>query len=156
MPRCAPAAPRPREAALCRCRPPARETARGHSREWGGVVPVAAHEAAFHAPSGDLETVREALYDVMWEDVGIVRSAASLTRALATLDALDRTLAGTGVAAADRAFNLAWHDWLNLRSLIAVSRVIAQAALAREESRGAHFREDFPSIGPLNESSYIV
>jgi len=79
-----------------------------------------------------------------------------LTRALATLDALDRTLARTGIAAADRAFNLAWHDWLNLRNLIAVSRVIAQAALAREESRGAHFREDFPSIGPLNESSYIV
>jgi fumarate reductase flavoprotein subunit len=117
---------------------------------------IAAHEAAFHAPSGDLETVREALYDVMWDDVGIVRSAASLTRALATLDALDHTLARTGIAAADRAFNLAWHDWLNLRNLIAVSRVIAQAALAREESRGAHFREDFPSIGPLNESSYIV
>jgi succinate dehydrogenase flavoprotein subunit len=117
---------------------------------------IAAHEAAFHAPRGDLETVREALYDVMWDDVGIVRSAASLTRALATLDALDRTLARTGIADADRAFNIAWHDWLNLRSLIAVSRVIAQAALAREESRGAHFREDFPSIGPLSESSYIV
>jgi fumarate reductase flavoprotein subunit len=117
---------------------------------------IAAHEAAFHAPRGDLETVREALYDAMWDDVGIVRSAASLTRALATLDALDRTLARTGIADADRAFNIAWHDWLNLRSLIAVSRVIAQAALAREESRGAHFREDFPSIGPLSESSYIV
>jgi fumarate reductase flavoprotein subunit len=117
---------------------------------------IAAHEAAFHAPRGDLETVREALYDAMWDDVGIVRSAASLTRALATLDALDRTLARTGIADADRAFNIAWHDWLNLRSLIAVSRVIAQAALAREESRGAHYREDFPSIGPLNESSYIV
>ena len=46
---------------------------------------------------------------------------------------------------ATRMFNLTWHDWLNLDSLIGVSKAIAQAALAREDSRGAHYREDFPS-----------
>ena len=65
-------------------------------------------------------------------------------------------LARTGVADGDRAFNLSWHDWLNLESLIAVSRAIAAAALAREDSRGAHFREDHPQPGDLATSSYIV
>ena len=55
-----------------------------------------------------------------------------------------------------RVFNVTWHDWLNLKNLIAVSRVIAVAALAREDSRGAHFREDFPEAGPLDSSAYGV
>lgn len=46
------------------------------------------------------------------------------------------------------------HDWLNLASLLDVSEVIARAALAREDSRGAHFREDFAETGPLETSSY--
>ena len=117
---------------------------------------VSAHEAPFANPRGSIEPIREALFDCMWEDVGILRTAAGLVRALATLDALDAQLAATGVADGDRAFNLSWHDWLNLKSLIAVSRVIATSALAREDSRGAHFREDHPETGDLPGSTYIV
>jgi fumarate reductase flavoprotein subunit len=51
---------------------------------------------------------------------------------------------------------MGWHDWLNLKNLVAVSRVIAVSALAREDSRGAHFREDFPDTGALDTSHYIV
>ncbi len=47
-------------------------------------------------------------------------------------------------------------DWLNLQSLVTVSRVIATAALAREDSRGAHFREDFPEPGDLSGSDFTV
>ena len=43
---------------------------------------------------------------------------------------------------------------MNLKSLVQVSRVIAEAALAREDSRGAHFRSDFPEAGPLETSAY--
>jgi fumarate reductase flavoprotein subunit len=122
---------------------------------------VAAHERPLQQPPGDLEAVREALYECMWQDVGIVRSAAALLRGAAALAALDAQLAGTGVAAAaagtgGRAFHLGWHDWMNLRNLIAVSRVIAQAAQAREDSRGAHFRSDHPQPGELGQSHYIV
>jgi fumarate reductase flavoprotein subunit len=117
---------------------------------------VAQCEAPFARPPGDLEPIREALYACMWDDVGIVRNAEGLRRALATLDALDARLASTGLADADRAFNLTWHDWLNLRSLVEVSRVIATAALARENSRGAHYRDDFPDAGDLASSSYTV
>ena len=53
-----------------------------------------------------------------------------------------------------RAFNLTWHDWLNLRSLLDISKVITHAALARENSRGAHFREDFLGAGALEDSQY--
>ncbi|MEM7523415.1 MAG: succinate dehydrogenase/fumarate reductase flavoprotein subunit, partial [Pseudomonadota bacterium] len=57
---------------------------------------------------------------------------------------------------ASLAFNLTWHDWLNLRNLMEVSKVIAAAALARENSRGAHHREDFPEEGDLAASYYTV
>ena len=60
------------------------------------------------------------------------------------------------MADGDRAFNLSWHDWMNLRNLIAVSRTIAAAALSREDSRGAHFREDFPDTDALEQSTYTV
>jgi fumarate reductase flavoprotein subunit len=117
---------------------------------------VARAEAPFRQTPGDLEAVREALYDCMWTDVGILRTATSLQRGLQRLDELDAQLSRTGVADADRAFHMGWHDWLNLRNLVAVSRVIALSAQAREDSRGAHFREDFPDTGALEDSRYIV
>jgi fumarate reductase flavoprotein subunit len=104
----------------------------------------AAALAPFGRPAGDFDAIREALYDLMWNDVGILRDGAGLARALGALDELQARLARTGLADPTRAFNLTWHDWLNLDSLLAVSRAIAHAALAREDSCGAHFREDFP------------
>ncbi|MEO8080957.1 MAG: succinate dehydrogenase/fumarate reductase flavoprotein subunit, partial [Caldimonas sp.] len=103
-----------------------------------------------------LEPIREALYECMWSDVGILRTAEGLERALGELDVLDAKLAASGVAGADRTFNLTWQDWMNLRNLVAVSRVVTQSALAREDSRGAHFREDFPETGDLATSACIV
>jgi fumarate reductase flavoprotein subunit len=117
---------------------------------------VARAEAPFRQPAGDLESVREALYDCMWADVGILRTAESLQRGLRRLEELDEQLSRTGVADIDRAFHVGWHDWLNLKNLVAVSRVIALSALAREDSRGAHFREDFPDTSDLDSSHTIV
>jgi fumarate reductase flavoprotein subunit len=104
--------------------------------------------------ASSLEPIREKLYDVMWEKVGIIRDAAGLLEAQADLNALDRALDGHSLPGAERAFNLAWHDWLNLKSLVAVSRAIAAAAIARCDSRGAHFRSDFPESGPLGKSAF--
>jgi fumarate reductase flavoprotein subunit len=103
---------------------------------------------------GNLAELREQLYDVMWDDVGIVRDAASLVRASGRLDALEATLEETGVEGGDLAFNLTWHDWLNLKNLLLVSKSIRAAAEAREDSRGAHFRADFPRTGDLESSHY--
>lgn len=108
----------------------------------------------FRRPPGDVNALREALLDAMWEDVGVVRDAVGLARGLARIEALESELLATGVADTDRAFNLTWQDWLNLRSLVETSRVIALAAAQRQNSRGAHFRTDFPAPGDLATSRY--
>jgi fumarate reductase flavoprotein subunit len=115
---------------------------------------IARCERPFGLKPASLEPLREGLYDVMWEKVGILRDARGLAQAAQELKSLEDGLDQSGVAGNDRAFNLAWHDWLNLKSLVAVGRIICAAALSREDSRGAHFREDFPQSGPLESSSF--
>ncbi len=110
----------------------------------------------FNKPAGDINVLRENLLDAMWDDVGVLRDRAGLERGLGKIDAIDGVLAATGIPESASAFNMTWHDWLNLRSLVDISRVIAQAALARENSRGAHFREDFPDPGALETSTFTV
>jgi fumarate reductase flavoprotein subunit len=103
---------------------------------------------------GSLEPLRERLYEVMWNKVGIIRDEAGLKAGLAELSSIESELEDCAIADSNRAFNLSWHDWLNLKSLAATSRAIAEAALARTDSRGAHYREDFPESGPLESSAY--
>jgi fumarate reductase flavoprotein subunit len=110
--------------------------------------------APFRQPPGDINALREALLDAMWDDVGVVRDAAGLERGIGKIDTIEAKLLATGVVDCDRRFNLTWQDWLNLRSLCETSRVIAMAALARQNSRGAHFRSDFPEPGNLATSWY--
>jgi fumarate reductase flavoprotein subunit len=110
--------------------------------------------APFGKPPGDIEAIRERLYETMWEEVGIVRSAAGLERARGALEELEARLDATGVAEGDRAYHLAWQDWLNLKNLILVSQAICAAAAARENSCGAHYRSDFPLAGAPADSRY--
>ena len=117
---------------------------------------VARAQRPLGRPGGNLNRLRERLLNLMWDEVGVIRSAASLRRGLAGLEALQAELQATGIGGAETAFNLTWHDWLNLESLLATSTVIAAAALKRESSRGAHYREDFPDEGPLETSRYTV
>jgi fumarate reductase flavoprotein subunit len=117
---------------------------------------MARAELPFAGKGGDLNRLRETLLDTMWDDVGVIRDAAGLRRGLDELDAIEAQLLSTGVADQDRAFNLTWHDWLNLCSLVEISKVIAAAALKRENSRGAHYREDFPAEGDLATSTFTV
>ena len=117
---------------------------------------VARAELPFAGKGGDLNRLRETLLDTMWDDVGVIRDAAGLCHGLAKLDGIEAELLSAGVADQDRTFNLTWHDWLNLRSLVEVSKVIAAAALKRENSRGAHYREDFPDEGDLATSTFTV
>lgn len=115
---------------------------------------IARAEAPFGKKLGDLAGLRDRLWQVMWDDVGILRTDEGLRRGLVDLDSVEAELRETGLPDGDRAFNLTWHDWMNLESLIDVSRVIAKASLARGDSRGAHFREDFPETGPLETTTY--
>jgi fumarate reductase flavoprotein subunit len=110
----------------------------------------------FGQKPGDLNHLREKLFDTMWDDVGVIRNAAGLDRAVAALDEIEAELLATGVADGDRRFNLTWHDWLNMRSLVETSRVVACAARWRESSRGAHFRADFPAPGEFATSRFSI
>ena len=115
---------------------------------------VACCRAPLARSAGDLNAIREALYEAMWDDVGIVRDAASLQRAAGKLDELEARLDSVGVESGDLSFNMAWHDWMNLKNLILVSQAIRFAAIAREDSRGAHFRADYPAVRDLENSRY--
>ncbi|MCS6892860.1 MAG: FAD-binding protein [Rhodovarius sp.] len=127
--------------------------ARFVAREGEWVEPDAtaleAARAAALAPFGRkparLPALRDALADLMWEKAGILRDAAGLAAAERELAALAEEHARAGLPDGARAFNLSWAAWLDLDSLLLVSRAIVLAARAREESRGAHWREDFPT-----------
>jgi fumarate reductase flavoprotein subunit len=115
---------------------------------------IARAEKPFGLPSEDLFDLRERLSDNMWNEIGIMRTAESIASGREKLAEQVEELNRIGVADGDRGFNLTWHDWLNLESLTTISGVIAAAAEARKNSRGAHFREDFPDTGDLETTTY--
>jgi len=105
---------------------------------------------------GHIHPLRHELQEAMWEDVGVMRTETGMARGAARVAEIGDELMTVGVDGTTRAFNLTWHDWLNLRSLCDVSDVIAKAGIARENSRGAHFREDFPEPGDMNGSYFTI
>ena len=84
-----------------------------------------------------------------------MRTKAGVERGLTRIADVQGELLAAGVAGDNLAFNLTWHDWLNFASRCGVSHVITNADLARENTRGAHFREKFPESGAM-ESSYFT
>jgi succinate dehydrogenase / fumarate reductase flavoprotein subunit len=87
--------------------------------------------------------VQESLQGTMQDLVGIVRSQAEMERALTELATLKSRAAHVGVSG-NREYNSGWHTALDLTHLLTISEAIARSALARKESRGGHFRDDFP------------
>ena len=92
----------------------------------------------------DVYAIQRELRDVMWEQAGLVRDADGLGVAAATLERLNERLGVVGVPG-HGSLNTAWQDWLNLDSQLTAARLIVASALARRESRGAHWRRDFPA-----------
>ncbi len=111
-------------------------------------------EYPFGQPRGDLSELRERVWADTWDHVGIVRTRQGLLSGQSVLAQSRSHLMGLGIEDTDRSFNLTWHDWMNLDNLLTISDVITSAALAREDSRGAHFREDFPETGDLDTTCY--
>ncbi|MCZ6576225.1 MAG: FAD-binding protein [Gammaproteobacteria bacterium] len=105
-------------------------------------------------PPAGIEAIRERLHETMWNKVGILRDAHGLEQAQSELVELERELEASGVVGTTLAYNMGWHDWIDLKNLILVSRAIAAAALARQDSRGAHYRTDFPASSDLASSRF--
>jgi len=106
------------------------------------------------APEGPFQ-VQHALQDMMQDKVGIVRTAEDMEAALVDLADLRQRAQKVGVAG-HREFNTGWHAALDLRNLLTVSEAIARSALERRESRGGHFREDYPAKDPAYGGFNIV
>jgi fumarate reductase flavoprotein subunit len=117
---------------------------------------IKAHEEPLQKPAGDIEAIRDALAECMWDDVGISRTKESLLRARNTLGQLGTLLEQMGVGNIQREYSVTWQDWMNLQNLILVSKAVTEAAIARENSRGAHYRDDFPEPGSLEESCFTA
>jgi len=90
-------------------------------------------------------TVHRDLQDVMQNLVGIFRNREDLTRALDELEKL-KVRAGRLSVEGSRMFNPGWHLAQDLKSMLIVSEAVTRSALAREESRGAHSRIDYPNL----------
>jgi succinate dehydrogenase / fumarate reductase flavoprotein subunit len=80
---------------------------------------------------------------MMQDLVGIVRSEQELQRALEGLGPLRQRAQQAGVGG-HREYNPGWHAALDLHSLLTVSEAITRSAIERRESRGGHFRDDYP------------
>lgn len=98
----------------------------------------------FERPPGEGPyQVQEDLQEVMQNLVGIARREEELTKALEELQGLWLRTRRVYVGG-NREYNPGWHTALDLPNLLTVSEAITRAALDRKESRGAHFRDDFP------------
>ena len=91
--------------------------------------------------------VQQDLQDMMQDLVGIVRREEEMQQALEALGALRERAERTGVPG-NREYNPGWHTALDLANLLTVSEAVARCALERRESRGGHFRDDFPEKDP--------
>jgi succinate dehydrogenase / fumarate reductase flavoprotein subunit len=91
--------------------------------------------------------VQYALQEMMQSLVGIVRTESEMQQALDGLRQLRARAARVGVAG-HREYNPGWHAALDLHSLLTVSEAITRCALERKESRGGHFRDDYPEKQP--------
>ena len=99
--------------------------------------------------------VQHTLQDVMQELVGIVRQEQEMLQALERIRELKGASERVSVDG-NREYNASWHTALDLHSLLTVSEIVTRAALERKESRGAHFRDDFPANDKQYDGFNIV
>jgi succinate dehydrogenase / fumarate reductase flavoprotein subunit len=127
------------------------EHAAGFAKEHAAIVPDAgevndaAREALapFERNGESPYAVQRDLQEMMQDLAGIVRKESELVPALEGLEKLKARAARVGVTG-NREYNPGWHTALDLRHLLTVSEAIVASALARRESRGGHFRDDYP------------
>jgi succinate dehydrogenase/fumarate reductase flavoprotein subunit len=108
-----------------------------------------------HGDAAEVYAIQRELRDVMWERAGLVRDAEGLGVAAVSVERLAERLRAAGVPG-HGTLNTAWQDWLNLDSQLTTARLIVASALARRESRGAHWRRDFPSPAAAPPTSVRV
>jgi fumarate reductase flavoprotein subunit len=100
-------------------------------------------EAPLGREGSDLYPLRDQMRVSNWEKVGIIREEKGLKEGLSVIRELKEKMSGVGIPEA-RSYNILWNDWLNMGNLLDVSEIVGISAMERKESRGAHYRSDFP------------
>jgi succinate dehydrogenase / fumarate reductase flavoprotein subunit len=123
-----------------------------------GAVEAAANQSleAFDRNSGENPfAVQHDLQNMMQDLVGIVRREDEMKKALDELNRLGARAEKVGVEG-NREYNPGWHTALDLSNLLTVSQAITRAAIERRESRGGHFRDDYPEKDPASAKFNIL
>jgi succinate dehydrogenase / fumarate reductase, flavoprotein subunit len=100
-------------------------------------------------------TIQQDLQQAMNDLVGIIRTSEELEQSLKEIDQLKERAAKLHVEG-DRAYNPGWHLSIDIHNMLLVSECIAKAALARQESRGGHTRNDYPGPDPVWGAKNLV
>jgi succinate dehydrogenase / fumarate reductase flavoprotein subunit/fumarate reductase flavoprotein subunit len=87
--------------------------------------------------------LRHELRETNWTKVGVARTAEMLKEAIAGIEEIRQKFVKVGVKGG-KAYNMVWNDWMSLRNMIEISAAISGSAILREETRGAHYRLDYP------------
>jgi succinate dehydrogenase / fumarate reductase flavoprotein subunit len=128
-------------------------TQKSHDKPAREIVDLLTRNAPKDTPNS--AAMLQELQATMADDVGPLRTEEKLSRALSRIDALDKML-GDVPFGDHRAFDLRRLEWFDLSNMLLVARTVAQSALARTESRGAHQREDFPGMLPQWRANQVV
>jgi succinate dehydrogenase / fumarate reductase flavoprotein subunit/fumarate reductase flavoprotein subunit len=87
--------------------------------------------------------LRDHLQEVNWNNVGVVRNEKDLSGAIEEFESLKQASTKISIQGV-RAYNMAWTEYISLLNMLEVSQIVARSALQRQESRGAHYRSDYP------------
>ena len=101
--------------------------------------------------------IKKRIQDISWAKAGVVRTGDSLAEAIAEIRSLkEDALPQLCCRSKDKIYNREWIEALQIENLLTVLDCIAQSALARKESRGAHFRRDYPHLDNENHLKNFV
>jgi L-aspartate oxidase len=102
------------------------------------IKPAAPHQSSIVNRQSSISEAKIRVREIMWQHVGLVRNAAGLSQALASLNELFREFGSPSPT----------REAIEVANMINAGWLVTRAALEREESRGAHFRSDFPELDP--------
>jgi fumarate reductase (CoM/CoB) subunit A len=132
------------------------------SADDAGIAAAQARAHALEAPLRNAEGIRppqvkQRLQKLMWDHVGLVRSGTKLDETLtAFADMREQVLPRLMVTGKTRILNREWMEAIELENLLDIGQAMATASLQRKETRGAHYRTDYPAIDSQWQANILV
>lgn len=103
----------------------------------------------------NLPSLKKEIGKIMWECTGVIREEKSLKKALEALQIIEEKMKDSRVSF-DQNYNKQFVEWFELQSMIETAKAVTLSALTREESRGGHYRSDFPVEAEVWKKKNVV